>query len=84
VLCGHILAAAKEIVIEMEESSYTCVDIAKHLVKKHISFNLFSSDSMFSKGNNYGYAVDILTLGMLWHSFRDVIKEGDGDRIILH
>ena len=28
------------------------------------------------------YATEVLTLGLLWHSFHDAIKEGDGDRII--
>ena len=30
------------------------------------------------------YAVDILTLGLLWHGFKDATKEGDGDWIILY
>ena len=85
VLYGHIVAAAKEIITELEGSSYTCQDIAKLIMKRHITFNLCSSDgNMYPKGSSYGYAVDLLSLGMLWHSFHDAIKEGDGDRIIIH
>ena len=52
-------------------------------------FNFCSSDgNMCPKGSNYGYAVDILSLGVLWYSFHDAIKEGDvatdGDRITVH
>lgn len=28
------------------------------------------------------YAMELLTLGLLWHGFHDAIKEGDGDRIL--
>ena len=28
------------------------------------------------------YAVELLTLGLLWHGFHDAIREGDGERII--
>ena len=35
-------------------------------------------------GTINNYAVDILTLGLLWHGFKDATKEGDGDRIILY
>ena len=33
-------------------------------------------------GTVNNYAVDILTLGLLWHGFKDATKEGDGDQII--
>ena len=28
------------------------------------------------------YAVDFLTMSLLWYGFRDAIREGDGDRIV--
>ena len=34
-------------------------------------------------GTVNNYAVDILTLRLLWHGFKDATKKGDGDRIIL-
>ena len=30
------------------------------------------------------YAVDLFTLGLLWHGFHDAIKDGDDDRILLY
>ena len=36
VLYGHIVEAAKEIITEMEDNSYTCLDIAKNIVKRHV------------------------------------------------
>ena len=35
-------------------------------------------------GTVNSYAVDILSLGLLWHGFKDATKEGDGERIILY
>ena len=35
-------------------------------------------------GTVNSYAVDVLSLGLLWHGFKDATKEGDGDRIILY
>ena len=28
------------------------------------------------------YATQLMTLLLLWHAFHDVVKEGDGDRVI--
>ena len=39
---------------------------------------------MYPKGSGNSYAVYFLSLGMLWHSFHNVIKENDGDHIIGH
>lgn len=32
----------------------------------------------------YSYAVDVLTMELFWYGFRDAIREGDGNRIILY
>ena len=32
----------------------------------------------------YSYAVDILTMGLLWYGFRDAVREGDDNRITLY
>lgn len=34
------------------------------------------------KDTVHSYAVDFLTLSLLWYGFRDAIREGDGDRIV--
>ena len=28
------------------------------------------------------YALQVLSLGLLWHGFNDAVKEADGDRIL--
>ena len=32
----------------------------------------------------YAYAVDILTMGLLWYGFQDAGREGDADRIVMY
>ena len=34
--------------------------------------------------NDYKYAREPSTVSLLWHGFRDVIKEGDGQRILTY
>ena len=84
VLYGHVIAAVKQI-IAARDQPYTIQDIAHELVSKYISFNLYQSPNQpdpATKGTSYAYAVNVLTLGMLWHTFHDAVREGDGDRII--
>ena len=46
------------------------------------------TDPEGSSGQDSGivnsHAVDILSLGLLWHGFKDATKEGDGDQVILY
>ena len=46
------------------------------------------TDPEDSSGQDSGrvdsYAVDILSLRLLWHGFKDATEEGDGDEIILY
>lgn len=32
----------------------------------------------------HNYATDLLSMSLVWHSFHDAIREGDGDRILLY
>ena len=82
VVLYHIVAAVKEIIAE-KNYPYTCHDIAHELISKYISFSLSTNQpDPTTKGTSYPYAVDILTLGMLWLTFHDASREGDGDCII--
>ena len=29
------------------------------------------------------YACEIVSLGLLWHSYHDAVKEGDGERVLM-
>ena len=39
------------------------------------------SDDVSSDGV-YNYAVELMSMGLLWHGFHDAVKEGDGDCIL--
>ena len=34
--------------------------------------------------NMFLYAMEVLSLGLIWHGFYDCIKEADGDRILCY
>lgn len=85
-LFAHIAAAAK-ISIESNDTGGDCNEIAKDIVAKYVKINLPSdlpSHELddFSNDTVYGYAVDLMTMGLLWHGFHDAIKEADGNRIL--
>lgn len=81
VLYAYILAAAKKIMVN-STSSPSCVDVAKQVVSKYITLSLPNSTASTYKGSAYGYGLDILNLGLMWHGFHDAVREGDGERII--
>ena len=31
----------------------------------------------------YGYACEVLSLALIWHSYHDAVKEGDGERVMM-
>ena len=83
VLNGYIIAGATKLMEDEPSRVFTCNDIAKSLVRKCIKIDLFSRTTEIPpKGTDYSYAVDIMSLGLLWHGFHDAVREGDGDRII--
>ena len=86
VLHSHIVAAAKA-VLDESEAIDDVLSLSKTIVENYITITLPSSSAnkppsvkCLDKINMY--ATEVLTLGLLWHSFHDAIKEGDGDRII--
>ena len=85
VLHGYIIAGATKLMNEDPTAVYSCCEIAKSLVRKWIKISLPSNSSdepPASKGTDYSYAVDLMSLGLLWHEFHDAVREGDGDLII--
>ena len=96
VLSAYIVAAAKEVMTT--DDLHDCNAVAKILVEKVVVISLppvepsspsddHESSSHLSSTNHdsvYAYAVDFLTMGLLWHGFHDSIKHGDGDRIIIY
>ena len=83
VLYAHIVAAAKVIHSQLNTSDVTV--ISKEIVKQYIDINVPSASENASvkyKDKVYLYAIELMTLGMLWHNFYDSIKEADGNRLI--
>ncbi len=82
----HAIAAAKEIL------SYTSMDSVSDLAKaittnftyvSHLDFSQQTTEKQKTVDDSvHLYAVELLTLGLLWHGFHDAIKEGDGERIM--
>ena len=83
VLHAHIVAAAK--VILSQKNTTDVAAISKQIVEQYITIDVPSvteSVSVKYKDKVYLYAVELMTLGMLWHNFHDSIKEADGNRLI--
>ena len=94
VVFAHITAATKNLKTTLT-APLTCTDLAKKLVGKFISIpvptfdadgNLIDDNSDFSNTDDsvFLYAVDVLSMGLFWYGFRDAVREGDGDRIVLY
>lgn len=56
-------------------------DISSHIVDQHI--DSFSDVSTKPAGTMYEYTCEVLSLGLLYLNFKDAVREGDGDRVIL-
>ena len=57
-----------------------------NMLKKHIhhfTSDCFGVSSPVSDDGLAVYAKELLSLGLLYHQFKDAIREGDGDRVFL-
>lgn len=84
VLHSHIVAAARAIQTDFERTDV--ISLLKAIVDCFVQISVLSPSVAPVKKSGvdgvYMYAVEVLTLGLLWHNFHDSIKEGDGERII--
>lgn len=79
VLIAHIVVAAQEL---MKTKEYDVLSLSEAIVQNFVELG---SGKLRSRSDRVRlYATELLTLGLLWHSFHDAIREGDGDRVILH
>ena len=71
-------------------------DISHHLVDQYIDLAIAFKDSPTvvtsgvptigeesSKGTAFDYTCEVLSLGLLFLNFKDSVREGDGDRVLL-
>ena len=81
VLCGHIIAAAKQ----CKQSGDDCLAVAHKVTSHFVDINVsVQSQHTYINDGTYNYATDLLTMLLVWHGFHDAVKEGDGDRILLY
>ena len=64
------------------------LDIAEHVVTEHVDFaTIYNEPSLPTSGEDegtaYEYACEVLKLGLLIFHFKDAVREGDGDQILL-
>ena len=83
VLHGHVVVAAN--VILTKNPATSLADLAKAIVYDFVILH----ELHLTKGTKYMdrvhlYAMELLTLSLLWHGFYDACKEGDGERILCY
>ena len=79
----HAVAAAK--VIQNFNPQDSASELANAIFVNFIDLPSTSSgkdDVTTSEDGVFTYAMELLTLSLLWHGFHDAIREGDGERII--
>lgn len=78
VLVGHILVAAQEV---LNDKHYGSVhELSECIVDRFVE--LGEGELECNGDRVLLYASELLTLGLLWMSFYDAIREGDGKRIV--
>ena len=84
VLQGHIAVAA-ETVCTASDRELTLAELSKAIVEKFVKIILPSPSSPSASTNNdkvFLYATEVITLGLIWESFHDATREGDGERLV--
>ena len=80
---AHVLAAAR--LLYSLSGTTSASDLAKSVVATYIRLpQLDATTTSAIPDGVHAYALDLLSLGLLWLGLYDSIKEGDGDRLILH
>ena len=84
VLHSHIVAAAKVVLSDFETTDVW--SLSQTIVDRFVKLTVPSPSSAPVKKTNVDhvcmYAMEVLTLGLLWHNFHDSTKEGDGERLL--
>ena len=77
----HVVQAARVLQLDNPVSSVTA--LAGTIVDKFVHLShLSSTNTPESVDDVLLYVTELLSLGLLWHSFHDAVKEADGDRIL--
>ena len=82
VLHAHVLAAADYLTEMCCLIASSAKEISKEIIIRFVNCD---PDHKIKTGDKlYQYSIQALTLGLVWHGFNDVIKEKDGDRILIY
>ena len=82
-ITAYIVAAARILYSLVNPISVSY--LAKSLVATYLRLPLLDAKtSSVIQDGVHAYALDFLSLGLLWLAFHDAIKEGDGNRLVLH
>ena len=84
VLHAHAIAAAKELLeYQVTDESLSVSYVAKSIINTHLLLPSYAGGAGASVDGVTTYAMELLTLSLLWHFFHDAVKEADGDRLLL-
>ena len=87
-LKGHVLASACQVSgVDLLAVDATCQmtieSLAQKIVDSFISPYFFPAEPGIKCNDKvHMYMCDALSLALLWYSFRDAIREGDGQQVI--
>lgn len=85
VLHSHIVAAAKVILSQSHTTDHDVAAVSRKIVEQYIAIDVPSATEpvpVKCKDKVHLYAIELMSLGILWHNFHDSIKEGDDNRLI--
>lgn len=78
-LHAHVVSAAETLQKQHPETEVK--ELARVIVEKFVRLPRAEDEIKSCTDGVNMYAVELLTLSLLWHGFHDSIKEGDGDRL---
>ena len=76
-LHAHVVAAAG--VIKSETPTLSLDELANSIITRFVCLQRNSEDECEDKVHMY--AIETLSLGLIWHGYHDAVGEGAGDRI---
>lgn len=87
VLHSYVVAAAK-FILSTEPKPADVATLSGRIVDMFVSIDTPCTTSFFNEANVKKadtvriYAMELMTLGLLWHNFHDSVKEADGEWLV--
>ena len=81
ILHAHVVAAAEA--IQSINPSNKVMQLAEAIVTNFVRLpRIGGEEAEVCDDKVYVYAIELLSLGIIWHGYHDSVREGDGDRIL--